>query len=88
MDVTAATELAQEALVLSLKLGAPLLIVAIAVGFLSSILQAITQIQDQTLSFVPKLLAMLLTMLYTLPWALTELADYATALIEGIPSTL
>ena len=88
MTIDHAVELCREAVMLSLLLGAPVLAVAIAVGLVISILQAVTQLQDQTLSFVPKIVAMLLTLLYVLPWTLHELIDYSTVLFREIPTRL
>lgn len=87
MSVDQAVELSRAAILLTLMMGAPVLIMAVAVGLLISILQAVTQIQDQTISFVPKIVAMLATFLYVLPWVLNRMIDYSTGLIRDIPST-
>lgn len=81
-------ELGSDTLLLVLKLGVPLLLVSLTVGLLVSILQAVTQIQDQSVSHVPKLIATFFATLFLMPWALGELADFATDLIRNIPSTL
>ena len=86
MDVDQAIELSRAAVMLTLLIGAPVMIAAIVVGLLISIFQAVTQLQDQTLSFVPKIVAMLLTMLYVLPWAMSRMIEFATNLIRDIPS--
>ena len=88
MNIDQAVELGRSAIMLTLMLGAPVLIVAVVVGLIVSILQAVTQLQDQTLSFVPKIIAMLLTLLYVLPWAMSQMVDYATELLREIPKNL
>jgi len=76
----------QRALELTMLLAAPLLIVALAIGVLVGILQAATQINEMTLSFIPKLLGIGLALMITGPWMLKELVDYTRTLIESIPS--
>ena len=84
-DVT--IDLGRTALLLAVKLGLPLLAVCLAVGLLVSVLQAATQIQDQTISLVPRILLTGLAALLLLPWGLSELAHYSTELIRNIPAT-
>ncbi len=74
--VMEAVDLGRSALFLATKLSLPLLIVGLVVGLAVSILQAATQIQEQTLSFVPKILAVVATLFILLPWFLIELIDY------------
>ncbi|MFL5331950.1 MAG: flagellar biosynthesis protein FliQ [Geminicoccaceae bacterium] len=76
--------LSREAVWVMLELGAPSLLAALVVGVLISILQALTQIQETTLSFVPKLLAILLVQLLTLPFALTVMGDFTRGLFGRI----
>lgn len=83
-----AVDLMRSALVLSLLIGAPALLTAIVVGLVISLLQAVTQLQDQTLSFVPKIIAMMVVMLYTLPWVLNEIVEYSQDLFQEIPRVL
>lgn len=64
------------------------MIVAVAIGLCISLIQAVTQIQDQTLSFVPKIVAMLIATIYVLPWAISIAVEYSTNLIRDIPSGL
>jgi flagellar biosynthetic protein FliQ len=87
MTLESAVELVRNATYLALLVGAPVLIVSIAVGLAISVLQAVTQIQEQTLNLVPKIMLMSLTMLLVLPWAMQRIMEYATALIDDIPST-
>jgi flagellar biosynthetic protein FliQ len=83
-----AVDLMRSALVLSLLIGAPALATAIVVGLLVSLAQAVTQLQDQTLSFVPKIIAMMLVMLYTLPWVLNTIVEYSHELFQQVPLSL
>ncbi|MEX2288125.1 MAG: flagellar biosynthesis protein FliQ [Planctomycetaceae bacterium] len=88
MTVDQTIELARNAIMLTLMLGAPVMLVAVAVGLLISILQAVTQLQDQTLSFVPKIVAMLLTLLFVLPWIMNRMIEYSTNLFHDIPTMM
>ncbi|VAX38567.1 Flagellar biosynthesis protein FliQ [hydrothermal vent metagenome] len=85
MTVDYSIELSRNAVMMALTIGAPVLIAAVVVGLIVSILQAATQVQDQTVSFVPKIVIMLLTMLYFLPWVLQQMVDYTTELFQNIP---
>ena len=77
-----------DAIQLSLLLSAPLLGVGLVVGLLIAVLQATTQIQEMTLSFVPKILAVLLALLVSAPWMLHKMAHYTTQVIASIPQTI
>ena len=76
----------QHALVMTMMLAAPLLLVALAVGLLVGIFQAATQINEMTLSFIPKLVGMAVALMVSGPWMLRELIGYTRSLIESIPS--
>jgi flagellar biosynthetic protein FliQ len=76
----------QEAMTLLLMVAAPILAVVLIVGLLVSIFQAITQIHEATLSFVPKLIAAMLVFALAGPWMLSTLVDYIRRTIESIPS--
>jgi flagellar biosynthetic protein FliQ len=88
MEVQNAVDLVREAIWLALVLGAPMLLAALAVGLIVSLLQAVTQVQEQTLSFLPKLVAILVVGAACLPWMLTRMADYFQTLVAGIPEML
>lgn len=70
----------RQALEVTVLLASPLLLTALVVGVLISLVQAVTQIQEQTLTFVPKFLAILLVFLLSLPWAMNVMLGYATEL--------
>ncbi len=78
----------REALEVTVLLLAVLLLPALAVGLLVSMFQAATQINEVTLSFIPKLLVTLLALVVAGPWMLNVMVDYMRRLIENIPSTI
>ena len=71
-----AVDLGRRALILSMELSLPMLLVGLLIGVFVSLLQALTQIQEQTLSFIPKLIAVTAAMFLLLPWMLTVMAEY------------
>ncbi len=75
----------REAMQLTLLVSAPLLLVALAVGLLVSIFQAATQINESTLSFIPKLVAVFVTLGLAGSWMLAQLTDYTRHLLTSIP---
>lgn len=78
-------DLARNMLMTALLIAAPMLVVALAVGLVVSIIQAVTQIQEQTLSFVPKLVAVGATFIIALPWIIQIMVKYTTELFRSIP---
>lgn len=78
--------ISNEALKLALMLGAPLLLTALVVGLVVGLFQAATQINEMTLSFIPKVIAMAAVVVVTGPWMLGLLVDYTRRLIESIPT--
>jgi flagellar biosynthesis protein FliQ len=78
----------RQALELTLLLSAPLLLTALAVGLIVGIFQAATQINEMTLSFIPKLLAMAAVLALTGPWMIRHLVEYSRRLIESIPGLI
>jgi flagellar biosynthetic protein FliQ len=79
-------DLARNAIMLALLIAGPMLVVALGVGLVISVVQAVTQIQEQTLSFVPKLVAVAATFLIALPWTMQLLTKYTTELFRSLPS--
>lgn len=75
----------REAMQITIMLAAPLLLTALAVGLLISILQAATQIQEMTLSFIPKLIGMVLALMVTGHWLLGVAVDFTRHLYQSIP---
>ncbi|WP_020650227.1 flagellar biosynthesis protein FliQ [Solimonas variicoloris] len=80
--------LARDALWLTLLLAAPLLLAALVVGVLVGVVQAATQINEMTLSFIPKLIALAAVLVAAGPWMLRTLVEYTRQLIESIPGLL
>jgi flagellar biosynthetic protein FliQ len=74
-----------QAMKVSLLVGAPLLLVALIVGLIISIFQAATQINEMTLSFIPKLLAVFFVLVIAGPWMLVQMVDYMRQLFSSIP---
>ncbi len=77
--------LGQKAMEVTLMVSAPMLLVALAAGLLVSIFQAATQINEMTLSFIPKLVALFGTLVLAGPWMLSVMVDYMRQVLEGIP---
>ena len=88
MDPQAAIDLAREAVNTALLLGAPVLVCGMVVGLAVGLLQAMTQVQEQTVSFLPKLVAMIIVLSLSLPWLVNEMVRYSHDLIVNIPNTL
>ena len=82
------TEIAIRTMMVGAKVAAPILLTALLVGFLISLFQAATQIQEQTLSFVPKIIAVALALLITGNWVLAELVSFTDHLFESLPRLL
>jgi flagellar biosynthetic protein FliQ len=74
-----------QALVVAAKLGAPMLITALVVGFAISVFQSITQIQEVTLSFVPKAVAVAIALVVSGQWMIAEIVTFTQTLFERIP---
>ncbi len=79
-------DLARNAIMLALLIAGPMLLVALIVGLTVSVLQAVTQIQEQTLAFVPKLVGVSVVFLLALPWVIQLLVKYTTELFRSLPS--
>ncbi|QGZ55879.1 flagellar biosynthesis protein FliQ [Paraburkholderia acidiphila] len=77
--------LSHEAMYVALLLAAPLLLVALVVGLVVSLFQAATQINESTLAFIPKLIAIAVTLVIAGPWMLTTMLDYMRHIFTSIP---
>jgi flagellar biosynthetic protein FliQ len=86
MNQDTAVQLATQALIVSMKVAAPFLLASLAVGLLISVFQAVTQIQEQTLSFIPKILATGAVIAIAGPWMTAQMVDYTRDLYLTIPS--
>ena len=78
----------QNALFMLIVISAPILGISLVVGLLVSILQAVTQINELSLTFIPKLLAMFVVLLVAGPWMLNTLMDYTIRLFNSIPGVV
>jgi len=88
MEPQDAIDLGREAVWTCLMIGSPVLLAGMLVGLLIGLFQALTQIQEQTVAFVPKIVAMVLALSITLPWLIARMVQYSTDLIDGIPTRL
>jgi flagellar biosynthesis protein FliQ len=82
MSLEQATDLLRQALLLALIVSAPMLAIGLVVGIVVSLLQAVTQIQEQTLTFVPKIVAMVAAAVLLMPWIGERLLGYATEMFS------
>lgn len=88
MSPNAVLDIALSAMTVAAKLAAPILITALVVGFAVSLLQSITQVQEVTLSFVPKAIAVAVALLVTGHWMIAELVSFTQELFARIPGLL
>jgi flagellar biosynthetic protein FliQ len=85
---TAVLDIAAQALTISAKLAVPILVVSLVVGTIISLLQAVTQVQEMTLTFVPKVLAIAAVLMVSGGWMLNELVEFTRGLYELAPTLL
>jgi flagellar biosynthetic protein FliQ len=83
MDMTTAMDLGRQALLTALLTAGPILGVGIVVGLLVSLFQTVTQLNDQTLSIAPKIVAMLTAVIFFIPWLASQLIEYAQMMLTG-----
>ena len=88
MDPQDAIELGRNAIWITLLVSAPVLLAGLIVGLVIGFLQALTQIQEQSVSFVPKIVAMIVVLSLTLPWLIAQMLQYSQDLITSIPDKL
>ncbi len=88
MTPTSVVELGRVAIEVALLVAAPMFLAALVTGLVVSIFQAATQINEMTLTFVPKLVAIFVTLVVAGPWMLTLLTDYMRRLFESIPGMI
>ena len=86
MNQDVAINLGMEAVSIALKIGLPVLGVGLIVGLVVSVFQAVTQIQEMTLAFIPKILATVAVIVVAGPWMLSQLLTYTQQLYTGIPA--
>ncbi len=86
MDTQFVVELARNSIYTTLLVSSPMLILALIVGLSISILQAITQIQEMTLTFIPKIVAVAIALIIFLPWMINTVVGFASQLFSIIPT--
>jgi flagellar biosynthetic protein FliQ len=88
MDQDTVVNLATQAMMLALKIAGPILLLGLIIGLLVSIFQAVTSIQEQSLSFIPKIVGVAVLIVVLGPWMLDQLVGYAQNLYLSIPSLI
>lgn len=88
MTPSTATDIATDALVLMAKIAAPFLMVVLALGLIVGLMQSVTQIQEPTLAFVPKLIGAAVVVAVGGPWMLNELVGFGNELMARVPQLL
>jgi flagellar biosynthetic protein FliQ len=86
MSQDTVVSLVADMMAVALKVAMPLLVAALVIGLMVSIFQAVTQIQEQTLSFIPKVVGIVLVLVVGGPWMLDQVVTYTQRLYEQIPS--
>jgi flagellar biosynthetic protein FliQ len=82
MDESVLLEIGRDAVIVTLKLGAPLMLISLAIGLIISLFQALTQIQEVTLTFVPKIVVVFISMLLLAPFMLHTLTDFTERIMQ------
>jgi len=88
MDAQLAIDMGREAVFITLLIAAPVLVSGMTVGLLIGLFQALTQIQEQSVAFVPKIVVMILALSFALPWLVARMVEYTEQLITEIPNRL
>ena len=85
MDDAVVVQIAVQAMLVTAKVASPILVVSLVIGFGVSLFQSVTQIQEFTLTFVPKLIGVAVTLLVAGGWMLTELETFTTSMFDLVP---
>ena len=88
MNVDIALQLLKETIIEAFMLGGPILLLALVAGVAISIMQTVTSVQEMTLTFVPKILAMFIALLIAFPWMMDRMINYTRELFMNIPNYL
>jgi flagellar biosynthetic protein FliQ len=86
MDQDTVINLATQAMTLAVEVAGPMLLAGLLIGLLVSIFQAVTSIQEQTLTFIPKIIALAVIIVVLGPWMLRQMVDYTENLYQSIPT--
>jgi flagellar biosynthetic protein FliQ len=84
MDEAALLEIARDAVIVTLKVGAPIMLISLVVGLMISLFQALTQIQEATLTFVPKVIVVFISLLLLAPFMLHALIDFTEQIMSRV----
>jgi len=85
LDSSQAVDLCRQALLLAAMLAAPVLVIGAVVGILTGLLQTLFQIQDQSISFVPKLIVSCIVLLACMPWMFSRMIEFTQTVFVGLP---
>ena len=88
MDQDTVVNLATQAMTLAVEVAGPMLLAGLAIGLVISIFQAVTSIQEQTLTFIPKIIALAVIIVVLGPWMLRQMVDYTENLYNAIPTLI
>ena len=88
MTDTAVLHIALQAMIISAKLAAPILLVSLIIGLGVSVFQSVTQVQEATLSFVPKVVGVALVIMFGGHWMLAQIVEFSNQLFDQLPSLL
>ncbi len=83
-----AMDLARRSILIALQLSLPILVLSLVVGVIVSLFQAVTQIQEQTLTFVPKIIVLVLALVVLGPWMLHTIVGFTSGLLTSLPATM
>ncbi len=88
MDQNTVVDLASQAMTVALKIGGPMLLAGLVIGLIVSIFQAVTSIQEATLTFIPKIIGLGLIIVILGPWMLQQIVSYTADLFNSIPTMI
>ena len=88
MDPALVVDIGRQALLIVIIIGGPLLIAGLVVGLLVGVFQAVTQIHEMTLTFIPKILAIVGMLFFLLPWMIIKYVNFTVSLINSIPTII
>lgn len=84
MDAATVIDLGREALIITLLISGPMLLAGLLIGLIVGVFQAVTQIHEMTLTFIPKILVMVIVFLALLPWMLVKIVEYTSSILHLI----
>lgn len=88
MDISTVISIGKNAMEVALLLSMPILIISLIAGLMVSVFQAVTQIQEMTLTFIPKIIAVAISLIFLAPWMTKLIVNYTTQLYSSIPNLI